>query len=231
MDFSGWEKLSLLDYDKHIASSLFVAGCDFICPYCHNKSLVLHPEKAPKIAWDSILSYFQKRKGMIEGICISGGEPTLMPDLLPKIKALKELGYEIKLDTNGSRPKVLKEVIDSHLIDYVAMDIKNSPSRYGETIGIPSFSPEPVEESVNLLLKGDIDFEFRTTLMEEYHDEKAMKEIREWIKGAPRYFLQRYIDNENCIVGGFHFSPKEKAEHYLSLFDGYVKEAKLRGYD
>ena len=231
MDFSGWEKLSLLDYDHHVASSLFFAGCNFRCPYCHNKTLVINPSSAPIISWDEIYNFFKKRKGMIEGICISGGEPTLMTDLMEKISLLKELGYQIKLDTNGSNPKILKEVVKKKLIDYVAMDIKNCPKRYKETIGLKQFSLAGVQESISFLRTNPIDYEFRTTIMEEFHDEEAIREIGEWIYGAPRYFLQRYIDNENCIVGGFHPVSKEKAMHYQGLLKDFIREVNLRGYD
>lgn len=231
MDFSGFEKLSLLDYDKHIASSLFVAGCDFRCPWCHNSSLVMDPASAPTIPWEEILAFFKKRKGMIEGVCITGGEPTLMPDLMEKINDLKSLGYLVKLDTNGSRPKVLKEALESGLIDYVAMDIKNAPSRYARTVGLALLDIAPIKESASLLLAGGVDFEFRTTIVEEFHDEEAMKEIAGWIKGAPRYFLQRYIDGPNCIRSGFHMVEKEKASAWLALFSESVGSASLRGYD
>ena len=231
MDFSGFEKLSLLDYDKHIASSLFVAGCDFRCPWCHNSSLVVDPASAPSIPWEDILSFVRKRRGVIEGVCITGGEPTLMPDLMEKIAELKSLGYLVKLDTNGSRPSVLRRALESGLIDYVAMDIKNAPSRYARTAGLPALDIRPIEESVSLLLSGGVDFEFRTTIVEEFHDEEAMKEIRDWIKGAPRYFLQRYIDGPNCIHSGFHMVEKEKASAWLALLSGYVGAALLRGYD
>ena len=231
MDFSGFEKLSLLDYDKHIASSLFVAGCDFRCPWCHNSSLVLDPASAPSIPWEEIVSFFRKRKGMIEGVCITGGEPTLMPDLMEKIAELKSLGYLVKLDTNGSRPAVLRKILASGLIDYVAMDIKNAPTRYARTAGLASLDIAPIQESVSLLLSREVDFEFRTTIVEEFHDEEAMKDIAGWIKGAPRYFLQRYIDGPNCIRSGFHMVEKEKASAWLALFSGSVGSASLRGYD
>lgn len=231
MDFSGFEKLSLLDYDTHLTATLFYAGCDFRCPFCHNSSLVIHPERAPKIPFEEIYSYLKKRAGILEAVCFSGGEPTMMPDLEEKIRAVKDLGYLIKLDSNGSRPEVLRHLIDEGLLDYVAMDIKNSPEKYALTAGMGNFPLSKVKESVSLLLEGKVDFEFRTTAIEEYHTLHDFEEIGAWIKGAKRYFIQRYIDSENCIAHGLHMLPQEKALEAKALLEKYVGEVSLRGYD
>lgn len=231
MDFSGFEKLSLLDYDKHLTATLFVAGCDFRCPFCHNSSLVIHPERAPRIPFEDIYSYLKKRVGVLEAVCITGGEPTMMPDLEEKIRAIKELGYLIKLDSNGSRPEVLAHLIDTGLLNYVAMDIKNSKEKYALTAGMGRFPLSKIEESVSLLLQKKVDFEFRTTAIEEYHDLEDFKKIGEWIEGAPRYFIQRYIDNENCIAHGLHMFPKEKALEARALLKKDIGFVALRGYD
>ena len=231
MDFSGWEKLYLVDYDDNIKTTLFMAGCNFRCPFCHNGDLVLHPENAPRIPWEEIMDYLRKRQGVLDAVCISGGEPTLMPDLEEKMKQIKSLGYLVKLDSNGNNPEKLKKLVAEGLVDYVAMDVKNSKSRYPETIGIPSFDCKNIEESIRFLMDSGIGYEFRTTIMEEYHDEGSIRELGEWIAGAKRYFLQLYIDSEHCIAKGHHPISKEKAERFLEILKPFVPNAKLRGYE
>lgn len=231
MDFSGWEKLSLLDFDDNITTTLFVAGCDFRCPFCHNSSLVLHPNEAPKIPWDEIMDYLRKRKNVVDAVCVTGGEPALMPDLIEKLSDIKSLGYVVKLDTNGSRPEVLRIVVEQGLVDYVAMDIKNSPEKYAMTIGTTAFSMDDIRTSASYLIHGRIPYEFRTTTIAEYHTEKDFDEMGSWLSGANKFFIQRYIDNENCIAHGLHMVSKEKALVFKAILEKYVKQAALRGYD
>ncbi len=231
MDFSGWEKLSLLDYDEHISTTLFVAGCDFRCPFCHNSSLVLDPSKAPTIPWSDIMDYLIKRQGVLEAVCVSGGEPTMMPDLKEKLSDIKSLGYEIKLDSNGSRPVILEELIRAKLVDYVAMDLKNSSVKYAITSGTNRVSIETIDASIHLLMNSDIGYEFRTTAIAEYHNDNDFETMGEWIKGADKYFIQRYIDAENCIAHGLHQLSIEKALEAKAIMEKYVKFVALRGYD
>ena len=231
MEFSGWEKLSLVDYDDRISTTLFMAGCNFRCPFCHNSSLVLHPGDNPKIPWTEIMAYLEKRKGVIEAVVVTGGEPTLMPDLKEKLRDIRSLGYEIKLDSNGSHPEVLRDLVAAKLVDYIAMDIKNSPEKYAVTAGVPNIGLAPIEESVEFLKSSGIRYEFRTTIIAEYHTEKDLEEIAKWLKGADRYFLQRYIDSEYCISHGLHPIAKEKADIFLSIASKLIKCVKLRGYD
>ena len=230
MDFSGWEKLSLVDFDHHISTTLFMAGCPFRCPFCHNADLVLNPGEAPKIPFEEILSYLKKRVGILDAVCITGGEPTLMPDLKEKIKAIKDLGYLVKLDTNGWNPDLLEELLKEHLVDCVAMDIKNAPMRYSKTAGV-KVDLEKIDRSVRLLEDSNVEHEFRTTIMKEFHDEESMEEIGHWIAGCKHYFLQRYIDNEHCIEHGFHPISKEKAEVLQRIVARYVPSVALRDYD
>ena len=231
MDFSGWEKLSLVDYDDNLTTTLFMAGCNFRCPFCQNSDLVLHPEDAPRIDWEEILAYLKKRQGVLDAVCITGGEPTLMPDLLDKMREIKALGYKIKLDSNGSNPGLLKKAAAEGLVDYFAMDIKNAKEKYPLTCGLKKMDLAKIEESVSFLLTSGIPYEFRTTIIEEFHDEEDMRKIGEWIKGAERYALQLYIDSERCIERGYHSIPKEKAERFLEIVKPYVKHAKLRSYE
>lgn len=230
MDFSGWEKLSLLDYDDNITTTLFMAGCPFRCPFCHNAELVLHPERAEKIPFAEILEYLKKRKGVLDAVCISGGEPTLMDDLEDKIRAIKELGYLVKLDSNGWRPDILRRLIEEKLIDYVAMDIKNRLLKYHATCGT-KVDIEQIQASIDLLKEGKVDYEFRTTLMEEFHNDEDIEEIGKLIHGAKRYFLQMYIDSPTCIIGGFHAIPKEKALAWKEILAEHVDFVSLRGYE
>ena len=230
MDFSGWEKLSLVDYDDNITTTLFMAGCPFRCPFCHNGDLVLKPEKAPKIPWEEILSFLRKRQGMLDAVCISGGEPTLMNDLKEKIIAIKELGYKVKLDSNGWRPDILENLIGEKLVDYIAMDIKNSFPKYAATCGT-KVDLDQIQRSIRLLMSSGISYEFRTTILQEFHEESDFEEIASFIDGAKRYYLQQYIDSKACILHGMHPVPIEKARRFKEILAKHVDFVSLRGYD
>jgi pyruvate formate lyase activating enzyme len=231
MDFSGWEKLSLVDYDDNLTTTLFMAGCNFRCPFCHNSSLVLSPKDCPTIPWSEIKSYLTKRQGVIDAVCVTGGEPTLMPDLLDKLKEIKELGFLVKLDSNGSHPAIIKKAVELHLVDYIAMDIKNAPDKYALTTGSVNVDLASVKETAAFLLEGHVDYEFRTTIINEYHNEKDFEEISAWLEGAKKYFLQRYIDSENCISHGLTMVSKEKALTFKAILDKRMEHVALRGYD
>lgn len=230
MDFSGMEKLSLVDFDDNLTATLFMAGCPFRCPFCHNGELVLHPERAEKIPFEDILDYLRKRQGVLDAVCISGGEPTLMNDLEAKIRAIRELGYLIKLDSNGYNPGVLKDLVAKGLIDYIAMDIKNSKAKYSLTCGV-DIDISRIEESVRFIMESGIRYEFRTTIMDEFHDYADMMAIGEWIVGAQRYFLQRYEDREGCIQHHFHQIQPQKAKEFKNIIKAYVDDVGFRGYE
>lgn len=231
MKISGIQKLTLLDYPGTVACTLFTAGCNFRCPFCHNAALVL-PEQIEdgSLDEDEVLDFLKKRQGILDGVAITGGEPMLhrdLPELLSKIKAL---GYKIKLDTNGSNPEMLKEVIERRLIDRVAMDIKNSPEAYGETIGVENFDLAPIERSKDMLLCGDIDYEFRTTVVKGIHTEESLIEAAKWIKGAKEYYLQQFKDSGNLIMPDGLSAYDEKEMHALAeLVLEYVPAAEVRG--
>ncbi len=231
MDFNGWEKLSLVDFDDHISMTLFTSGCNMRCPFCHNKSLVLTPSGNPKIDWDDVKDYLERRKGIIDAVVITGGEPTINKDLIDKIQEIKKYGYLVKLDSNGTNPDLLIDLVNLGLVDYVAMDIKNCLDKYGETCGNPSIDLEKVKESVRFLIDGVVDYEFRTTIIDEFHSKDDMERIGHLIEGAKRYFLQKYVDGENCIKSGFHEVSKEKALIYKAIMSKYVNEVNLRGYE
>lgn len=228
MDFVGFDKLSLLDYEEKTACVLFSKHCNFRCPFCHNGLTVLESEDFT--SWEIIKTYLNKRKGLIDAVVVSGGEPTLLDDLYEKVKEIKEMGYLVKLDTNGTNPEMLKKLVNDGLIDYVAMDIKNSKARYKETVGVDKINFENIEESIKFLCKTPVNYEFRTTLVNEFHDLESIKEMGELIKGSKKLYLQKFVEREGCIKKGLHEVPKEVAEEFVKILSTQVEEVKLRGY-
>ncbi len=227
MKIHGFNKLTLLDYPGHTAAVLFLGHCNFRCLFCQNSSLVLFPDQEPDISKEEIFSFLKKRRGILEGVCITGGEPTLSPDLPQLASDLKSLGYLVKLDTNGSRPDMLKFLAAHRLVDYVAMDIKSSPQRYPSVCGYTSLSS--VEESVSFLLRGSVPYEFRTTVVKELHSGRDFEDIARWIAGCPRYFLQSYLDSEGVLTPGLHSCTLQELEHYLAIVKKTIPGAQLRG--
>ena len=202
MRIGGLQKLTLLDYPGKVACTVFLSGCNLRCPYCHNPGLVL-PEQieGSEIPEAEVLSFLERRKGKLDGVCITGGEPTLQPELPEFLEKLRRLGYAVKLDTNGTNPAMLKALLQERVLDYVAMDIKNSPSRYAETCGgIDCLSR--VRESAALLMDGTVDYEFRTTVCAPLPTPRDMEELGRWLKGARRYFLQPFADSGGAVNGG-----------------------------
>ena len=185
MLLKGLQKLTLLDYPGKMAATVFAGGCNFRCPFCHNASLVVGKrlKETPSVSEEDFVAFLKKRQGLLEGVCVSGGEPTLYRDLIPFLNNIKELGYLVKLDTNGYRPEVLKEAVRGGYVDYVAMDIKNSKESYQKTVGLEKFDIKPIEESVDFLMSGTVDFEFRTTLVRQLHTERDMYSIATWLRG------------------------------------------------
>ena len=231
MEFAGLQKISLVDYEGKVACTLFTAGCNFRCPFCHNSDLVIYAKNVNYIPFDEILDYLNKRKGMLDAVVITGGEPTLMPYLKEKLYEIKKLGYKIKLDTNGTNPDIVKELVDLKLIDYVAMDIKNSYEAYSKTIGLESYDSNKILESINYLLSGEVDYEFRTTLVREFHSDEDIKNIAKMIQGAKRYYLQEFKNSGHCIDSSLHEVPLNDAMRFKSILLPYIKEVKLRGYE
>ena len=227
MKISGLQKVSLVDFDGHVAATIFTAGCNFACPFCHNSSLVIGSPDA--IDENEVLAYLQKRKNVLDSVVISGGEPTLHPDLPNFIKKIKKMGYLIKLDTNGTNTDMVKYLVENHLIDYIAMDIKNSMEKYptitGKMVDISS-----IENTIQYIMTCGIDYEFRTTLVAEYHTIDDIESICQYIAGAKRYFLQKFVDNAECIKGGLHEISKSEAYQFLDYVQHFIPNAKLRGY-
>jgi len=231
MQIHGFNKTTLLDYPGHLASTIFLGGCNFRCPFCHNASLVLTPADQPTIPEEEVFNTLKKRKGIIEGVCITGGEPTLYPGLVDFIKKIKDMGLLVKLDTNGNNPKMLKELVTQNSIDYVAMDIKNSKDKYALSSGIDFFDTTRVSESVLFLLSSDIDYEFRTTIVKEHHTIEDMVSIGRWIQGAKEYFLQAYKDSGDTISQGLSSCSKSELNEFREVLLPYIKTVGIRGID
>ena len=226
MIIKGIQKLTLLDFPGRVACTIFTAGCNFRCPFCHNASLVVKSdgEQIPK---EEILDFLEKRRGRLSGVCISGGEPTLQPDLIPFIRSVREMGYAVKLDTNGYRPDVLSELIAQGLVDYIAMDIKTSRERYSVVAGI-DIDVSKIEESAALIMQSGIDYEFRTTVVRELHSEVDFTNIGNWLSGAEKFFLQGFIDSGDCISGGLHGYDKKELSDLLNVLKVKIPSAEIR---
>jgi pyruvate formate lyase activating enzyme len=229
MLIKGLQKLTLLDFPGRIACTVFTFGCNFRCPFCHNASLVLKErDLGGEYTEAEIFSFLQKRRGMLEGVCISGGEPTLMPDLEPFIRRVRELGYAVKLDTNGYRPEVLRHLTDGGLIDYVAMDIKNCREKYAATVGIPDFDIGRIDESLRILKEGKVPYELRTTVVRELHSEEDMRAIGRWLGDVPAYYLQGYEDSGDVLGEGYSAYTPEEMRSLLAAVRDCTPSAKLR---
>ena len=230
MLFAGLQKLTLLDYPGHTACTVFTQGCDYRCPFCHNASLVdscAAPEHP--VLEEDVLAFLKKRQGTLDGVCITGGEPLLHGELYDFILRVRELGFGVKLDTNGNHPAALRRLIDERLLAMVAMDIKNSPAHYARTIGLPHFDLGPVRESVALLKEGKVPFEFRTTVTNELHDAEDFRQIGAWLQGEEPYFLQFYVDSGHVLHPGLTAPTKEKMTEYREILLPFLPNTALRG--
>ncbi len=223
MKLAGLQKLSLLDFPGLPCCTVFTPGCNFRCPFCHNASLVLGSDE-PLLPEEEFFAYLKKRQNVLKGVCISGGEPLLQPDIEPFVVKIRALGCAVKLDTNGSFPEKLEELCESGLLDYVAMDIKSSEDGYLKTIGLEHFDLEKIRRSVAFLKKGTVPYEFRTTVVKELHTEREMKAIADWLFGARRYVLQAFVDSENVIDRALSPPSEEELSRYAALFEGKVDE-------
>ncbi|MBR5543199.1 MAG: anaerobic ribonucleoside-triphosphate reductase activating protein [Oscillospiraceae bacterium] len=229
MKICGFQKLTLLDFPGRVACTVFTGGCNLRCPFCHNAGLVTELSAAEEFSEEEILSYLKKRTGVLDGVCITGGEPLLQPDTEDFLGRIKGLGLAIKLDTNGTYPERLSAIIDAGLCDYVAMDIKNSKERYVETVGIEGFDIAPVCKSVDILLSGKVPFEFRTTVVRELHTTEDIEKIALWIKGAGKYFLQNFVDSGNLIGEGLTAHTPETLEAMRKIAQKHIDFVELRG--
>lgn len=229
MRIDGLQKMTLLDFPGKVACTVFTGGCNFRCPFCHNALLVTELPQKPDYTVDEILSFLKKRQGLLDGVAITGGEPLMNPEIDSFIREIRKLGYSVKLDTNGSFPERLEKIVNDGLIDYVAMDIKNCKKKYAETVGLSSFDLSKVERSVDFLKNGSVDYEFRTTVVREFHTVEDIRKAAEWISGAKRYFLQNFVDSGNLIdpsVGGVD---KETMFRMKDAAADFVPQTEIRG--
>ncbi len=225
MQIGGLQKLTLLDFPGQVACTVFLQGCNFRCPFCHNPSLVLGTEAVTR---ESVLAFLKQRQGLLDGVAITGGEPLLSAGLEDFLREIRSLGYKIKLDTNGSFPRRLEQFLTDRLVDYVAMDIKNTPEKYDQTAGAAGFLPA-VRESASLLIDGKIPYEFRTTVVDELHEPEDFHAIGQWLSGAQQYFLQCFTDSGEILQPGLHAPSKEKLENCLAVAGQYIPNTHIRG--
>ena len=228
MKIYGLQKTTLLDFPGKVACTVFLGGCDFRCPFCHNYALA-EGSSAPLMEEEDFFSFLKKRRGLLDGVAVTGGEPCLQRGLPAFLRQIKDLGFAVKLDTNGAHPGLLGEVLSAELADYVAMDLKNSPDKYPLTTGLPFLELAPVRESIALLMKGDTDYEFRTTVVEELHEASDFEAMGRWIAGARRYYLQPFSDRDSVPFGNLHAPSKEQLDTYLDIMSRYVKQCRIRG--
>lgn len=231
MNIHGLVKLTLLDYPEHIACTIFTGGCNYRCPFCHNASLVTHVDDSTRISEEEIFSFLQSRIGILDGVVISGGEPTLQPDLISFIQKVVDLGYKIKLDTNGTNPDLLANLLDLHLLNYVAMDIKNSRENYMPTIGLPAYDISQIDRSIDLLNSSGIDYELRTTVVRQFHSSDILLEIAHWIPSNSKYYLQAFVDSRNLIQSGFTGYNKAEMNRFADILRPLLPNVAVRGIE
>ncbi len=242
MNIYGFDKTSLLNYPEHVAATVFTGGCNLRCPYCHNSELVFNPPADMRIPEEEVLAHLKKRSNVLTGLCITGGEPTLQPDLRDFIVKVRQLGYKIKLDTNGLKPDTLKVLLDEGLLDYVAMDIKAGRDNYGRAAGV-DIDIDKISESVHILLKSDIEFELRTTVVKGIHTEEDFTDIKSWLSEIlgesgtgsriTRYFLQSYVYRDTVLDpdGNYESFSKEELERFAHILSPIADEVALRGIE
>lgn len=225
----GFNKLTLLDYPGRLACTIFLGNCNLRCPFCHNAGLVLNPNQEPVVPQEEVFGVLKKRQGILDGVCITGGEPTLHPQLPEFIKKIREYGYPVKLDTNGSNPEMLKSLVKEGLVDYVAMDIKNSPAKYAVTAGVSRMDLDVICESVDFLKTEAVDYEFRTTVTRELHKKEDFCDIGNWLDGSRRYFLQTYKESGQVIRPVFSSYSREQLENFRQMLAEHIGQVEIRG--
>ena len=230
MDIKGLANTTLTDYPGLVAATIFTGGCDFCCPFCHNRSLVVHPEKLPSLPAEDVLDFLERRKAALEGVCITGGEPLIQEDLSDFMAVLKDMGLKIKLDTNGYDPTHLDHLLKAGLVDYVAMDIKGPQDSYVKASGCPDLDLTRIKLSVDLLKGSDINYEFRSTIVRELHSREDIEHIGQWLHGANAYYLQPYVESEDVIMPVFSSYSKAEMISFQKMLRPYIRHVGLRGY-
>lgn len=229
MNIQGLQKLTLLDFPGKTACTVFTAGCNLRCPFCHNPALVIHPPKESEISEDEFFAFLKKRVGVLDGVAITGGEPLMQSDIKDFIVKIRSLGYAVKLDTNGTFPEKLKSLVNDGLVDYVAMDVKAAPDGYPSAVGIGGYKLDKIKESIDFLLSDAVDYEFRTTVTRELNPVESAERLGEFIKGAKRHFLQCFNDTNEIIGFGLSKHSKEDMLQMRDVLLEYVSSCELRG--
>lgn len=229
MKIVGLQKLTLLDYPEKVACTVFIYGCNLRCPFCHNASLVIEKQIEKEIPEEELFAFLKKRHGLIDGVCVTGGEPLLQPDLADFLQKVRDLGYLVKLDTNGCFPNRLQALVTQGLVDYVAMDIKSSPIHYAATVGLSEFNFPAVRQSIDFLLSNPVDYEFRTTVVKGLHNANILRDAAISIEGAKRYYLQKFVDSGDLIGSNLSAFSNGEMKEFLKIVSQYVKTAALRG--
>ena len=234
MRIVGIQKLTLLDYPGKVACTVFLNGCNFRCPFCHNGEL-LEGEQTAVMTEAQLLTFLEKRRGVLDGVCITGGEPTLHPQLPELLRQIRDLGYCVKLDTNGYRPEALKRLVGEGLVDYVAMDVKNAPGCYAQTVGLEHIQLDKIEESIAFLKSGAVDHEFRTTVALPLHDEQSIQDMARWLLDLGgghkilRHFVQPFVDRETVLMGGLAAPDDEMLAKFVEIMGQCAEKVELRG--
>ena len=232
MHISGLQKLAMVDFTGKLAATVFTGGCNLRCPFCHNALLVNRLAENPEThSVEEILDFLKRRKGLLDGVVLSGGEPLMQNDAAEFLEQVRSLGYAVKLDTNGCYPDALEEILKRKLVDYVAMDIKNSREKYGITVGIPNFDVTPIEQSAALLKSSGIDFEFRTTVVKEFHTAQDIVSIGQWLAGSPRYYLQQFVDSGDLVGTGCTAVEPLELQAFAEIARPFFGKVELRGID
>lgn len=229
MNICGLQKLSMVDYPGKLAATVFTGGCNLRCPFCHNALLVTRLNESPRLDTEEVLRFLKSRSGLLDAVVLSGGEPLLQPDAADFLAAVKDMGYLVKLDTNGCYPKALGDILNRNLVDYVAMDIKNSKEKYAATVGIPGLDITGVEESIHLIRQSGVDYEFRTTAVRQLHTEEDFAAIGRWLQGSKNYYIQNFVDSGNLIGSNMSGFSKEELEVFADSLTGDFEFISIRG--
>lgn len=230
MKITGLQKVTLLDYPEKVACTVFLSGCDFRCPFCHNFELAKSQDKT-EIKEEAFLDFLKTRTGILDGVAITGGEPLLNPEIVPLIEKIKEMGFSVKLDTNGNHPTILETLLNRQLIDYVAVDIKNSPKLYAKTIGLPAFDTQNIDITLDLLMSSSVDYELRTTVVKGLHTAESLSELAQWIVGTKQYFLQGFVMSDYVPDKTLSAYSNEEMQELLHIVQQYIPRTQLRGIE